>query len=97
MPYYPIVSRNQRQMQAVDHRPLPKFYMEDFSILGLRVSDCRRTAQVLDAHSFSLKHSDGSMAVNIEPAARIENVMQLLRENGVACEIADVAQGMYQG
>jgi len=48
---YPIVSRNQRQMEAVDHRPLPDFYMEDFSILGLQVSDCRRTAQILDAHS----------------------------------------------
>jgi hypothetical protein len=71
MTYYPIVSRNQRQMEAKGHRPLPDFYMEDFSILGFQVSDCRQTVQILDAHSFSLKDSDGSMAVNIETAARI--------------------------
>jgi hypothetical protein len=97
MTYYPIVSRNQRQMEAVNHRPLPDFYMEDFSILGLQVSDCRQAAQILDAHSFLLKNSDGSMAVNIEPATRIGDIVQLLKERGVACEIADVAEGMYQG
>ncbi|BBO76292.1 hypothetical protein DSCW_37090 [Desulfosarcina widdelii] len=94
MTYYPIVSRNQRQM---DHRPLPDFYMEDFSILGFQVSDCHRAEQILGANSFSLKDSDGSMAVYIETAAGIEDVVQLLKEGGVACEIADVAEGMYQG
>ena len=97
MTYYPIVSRNQRQMETVDHRPLPDFYMEDFSILGLRVSDCHRAVQILGAESFSFKNFGDNMAVNIEPAARIGDVVQLLREGGVACEIADVAQGMYQG
>jgi len=97
MTYYPIVSRNQRQMEAVDHRPLPDFYTEDFSIFGLRVSDCRRTVQILDAHSFTLEDSGRGVAVNIEPAAQIGDVVQLLQENGVACEIADVAEGMYQG
>ena len=95
MTYYPIVSRNQSQMEAERHRPLPDFYMEDFSILGLQVSDCQRAAQILAANSFSLKDSEGSLAVNIETAARIGDVVQLLKESGVACEIADVAGGMY--
>lgn len=97
MGYCPIVNRNQKQMEGLLHRELPRAYMEDFSIMGFRVEDCERAIAFLKAASFDLKHSPGGTQVKIEEAARVEAVIQVLRANGQACEWTDVAQGMYQG
>lgn len=97
MGYYPIVSRHQKQMEGQHHHRLPKSYMEDFSIIGFRVDDCERAIGILDGSSFDLEQRHGRTLLKIENAARIEAVIQLLRDIGLACEVAYVAQGMYQG
>ena len=84
-------------MDGLQHRELPRAYMEDYSILGFRVDDCERAIAFLSAASFDLKHSHGGTQVKIEDATRIKDVIQLLQANGQACELTDVAQGMYQG
>ena len=97
MGYFPIVNREQKQMEGLHHRELPKAYMEDFSVMGFRVDDCERALAILNEASFDLKQSHGGTQVKIEDAARITAVIQLLQTNGQACELTDVAQGMYQG
>lgn len=97
MGYYPIVSRNQKQMEGLDHQELPKAYMEDFSVLGFRVDDCKRALGILEKSSIDVKQSHGRALVRIEPAARITEVIQILYDNGLYCEVTDIAQGMYQG
>ena len=97
MACYPIVSRNQQQMAALGQHELPDFYMEDFSVLGLCVDDCERAAVLLDRHQFALRQTHGSLAVDIQDASQASAAIALLNENGMACELADVAQGMYQG
>lgn len=97
MSYYPIVGRRQMQMEGLHHRELPKAYMEDFSVLGLRVDDCERALGILDKTSFVLEQSQGHMLLKLENATRIQEVIQVLHDHGLACEVADVAQGMYQG
>lgn len=97
MSYYPIVSRNQKQMEGLHHVELPKAYMEDFSVLGFRVEDCEQALGILDRSSFDLKQSHGRTLLKIEDTARIKEVIQVLHDNGLDCEVTDVAQGMYQG
>lgn len=97
MGYYPIVNRNQKQMEGLDHTGLPKAYMEDFSVLGFRVNDCERALAILDKTSFKVKQSHGCTLLEIEDSARIREVIHVLQANGLACEVTDVAQGMYQG
>ena len=97
MGYYPIVNKNQTQMEGLHHKELPKTYMEDFSVLGFRVNDCERVLGILDKASFDLKRSHGGAYVKIENAAHVKDVVQLLHANGMNCEVTDVAQGMYQG
>ena len=84
-------------MATAGHRQLPDFYMEDFSILGFRVNDCNQAIRLLGQHDFSLKYTDGGIEVAIERVSRVHDFMQLLNDSGLECEIADVAQGMYQG
>jgi hypothetical protein len=97
MPYYPIVQKKDQPEATAGHRQLPIFYMEDFSVLGLRVNSCDHAIQILDRHAVSLKRADGSLEVEIEKTSRMHEVIQLLNDNGLECELADVAEGMYQG
>lgn len=97
MAYYPIIQKNDLSVTTAGHLQLPIFYMEDFSVLGLRVKDCNQAARMLDRNSFSLKRAGGNIMINIVTASRMNEVIQLLNANGMECEIADIAEGMYQG
>ena len=39
MAYFPIVRKKHQHAQPLNHRALPTFYMEDFSVLGFQVND----------------------------------------------------------
>lgn len=93
MANFPIVNKSDHPYQ----RQLPTFYMEDYSIIGFRVSNCEQAVRVLNEHAFSMDLADGNTDVHIQEASQIHRVMQLLNDHGLECEIADVAEGMYQG
>ena len=97
MAQFPIVKKNDRPVATAGHRPLPDFYMEDFSVMGFRVNDCDHAARILNRHAFALKRSNGSIEVDIKDASRMHAAMQLLNEHGLGCELADIAEGIYQG
>lgn len=97
MGYYPIVGRNETQMEGLRHRELPTAYMEDFSVFGFRVDDCRRALSILAESSIDVKQRHGCTLLKIEGASQVKAVIEVLRANGLACEVTDVAQGMYQG
>ena len=97
MAYYPIVRHNDFSAQTSVSRRLPTFYMEDFSVLGLRVNDCDHAVRVLDRHAFMVRHGSGATEVSLDTAAQIQAVVQLLEDNGLKCEISDLAESMYQG
>lgn len=97
MAYFPIVQKNDRPVATTGNRQLPDFYMEDFSVIGLRVDDCDHAVRILDQYRFDLKRANGSIEVYVDQASRMHEVMQLLENNGLGCELADVAEGIYQG
>jgi hypothetical protein len=97
MTHVPIVRKQDSPADAVELQRLPTFYMADYSVLGFRVSDCERALRILDRHAFIVRRGQGSAEVKIETVARMPAVMQLLRDNGVECEVADIAESMYQG
>ena len=97
MAYYPILRKQDRLEGAIDQREMPIFYMQDYTVLGFRVNDCDLALEVLDRHAFAVRRGQGSKGVDIETAARVLAVMQLLEDNGLECEITDMAEGIYQG
>lgn len=97
MAFFPIIQKHGRSPAATLHRQLPDFYMEDFSILGLQVSDCDHAVRILDQHQFPLKKWEQGIEVDIQGSLHVQDVISLLRSQGLECEIADVADGMYQG
>jgi hypothetical protein len=97
MIHYPIVQKGECANPAATICALPDFYMQDFSIVGLRVNNCNRAEEVLTQKGVPLEKKDQRLAVSVEKAAQILKVVHLLNTNGVTCDIADVADGIYQG
>jgi hypothetical protein len=101
MSYLPIVSKS-GGLQPLPtgemfEGPLPTFYMNDFSIMGLRVSDCAATVNLLRRHRFAVGHRREKLGVDIRNAADVRQIIGLLAEHGLAAELADVAEQIYQG
>ena len=97
MAYYPIVRKKDAIPAGALSIRLPTFYMEDFSVLGLRVNDCEQAVRILGRHAFAVGQIRGSTAVNIDTAVQMQAVVQLLADNGLDCEIGDLVDGIYQG
>jgi hypothetical protein len=97
MAYFPVIQKHSRALSAAHHRPLPDFYMADFSILGFRVSDCDRAIQILNQHHFPLKRIHDGVEVGVDGPGQIQEAVRLLKGGGLDCDIADVAEGLYQG
>jgi hypothetical protein len=97
MPSYPIVQKSDCACEVANDLELPAFYMEDFSVLGFRVDNCGKAEQILSQAAFVFKRKKKTLTISIERAAQIHEVFTLLNNQGIECEIADVADGMYQG
>ena len=76
---------------------LPVFYMNDFSRLGLRVHPCDAALSVLAANSYGVVQDEDGSHVALDRADQVQALVQLLNGHGIDCEIADVADQIYQG
>jgi hypothetical protein len=79
------------------NRPLPLFYMADYSVLGLLVDKLEDTVRVLRENKFSVGDETGDLEVTISHPGQLRDIIRLLEENGVECRINDVISGIYQG
>lgn len=98
---YPIVSgcgaQTGNTVSAPASRDLPVFYMEDYSVLGLRVNHCEEATRILDKNDYLLVHSASGTEIVVRDGDELHEVVQLLNANGIACDITDLAEQMYQG
>jgi hypothetical protein len=78
-------------------RPLPVFYMVDYSVMGLLVDRLNEALRTLKDHGFSIEEESWGSEVVIEGPARAREIVRLLQERGISCEMADVVGDMYQG
>lgn len=65
--------------------------------MGLRVHPCDEALRVLEENRYGLIRDDDGFHVAIDGAAQVQTVVQLLNGQGVHCEMADVADQVYQG
>ena len=101
MRFLPIVTRpsihNQGGPADGFAGPLPTFYMNDYSVLGLRVSDRAAAFKLLKAHRFPVAHQQGCRGITVRNVEEIRRISGLLAENGLNGELADIAEQIYQG
>lgn len=97
MTYYPILRKNDAAAATTAGIVLPRFYMGDFSVLGIRVNDCDRALRILDQHAYATRGGTGGVEVRIDGAAAMRRVVRLLDDHGLQCEVGDLVDGIYQG
>jgi hypothetical protein len=97
MATFQIVRHKKGRQIGPELHDLPALYMEDFSRLGFSVSDCEATCRVLEQNAFRLNWDGKNATVRLEGISQVAAVVQLLAESDINCDIADVADGIYQG
>jgi hypothetical protein len=78
-------------------RPLPLFYMSDYSVLGLKVHPLEEALRIIGERGFFLEEQGCGPEVILDDPSFLVNLMDTLREAGVSYEIADLIGGVYQG
>ena len=81
----------------VHRERLPLFYMNDYSRLGLRVSSCEDARRVLAENRFGVVEDEEGSHVVLANAAEVQAAVAQLNRRGVACDVADLADQIYQG
>ncbi len=76
---------------------LPTAYMEDYSVIGLRVDPLDDALRLLENHHYTIVQAGHCVEVAFESAASIPVMVELLHKHGIGCDISDVIDEVYQG
>ena len=93
----PVLQQGREVPLCLSNDELPDFYMEDYSVLGLRVNDLDRAHQVIAGRQFAVHKKLDHLKVKIERADQLPEIVALLGQNGIDCGVADVVDQVYQG
>ena len=97
MPRLPIIPSASDATICLPDDLLPSFYMEDYSVLGLRVGNFDATVRLLEKNGLSIFRSEGYSELSLEKRDEIPRIIQLLNANNISCVITDVIEQVYQG
>ena len=76
---------------------LPLFYMNDYSKVGLQVSSYEDALNILKRHHYMVSECLSWAELAIHKTNDIPEVVQLLSDNGIECQMADLVTCIYQG
>ena len=93
----PVLQQGQDKPVCLVNGNLPEFYMSDYSVLGLQVGNLGRSYQVMADNDFAVNRKSDHLEVNIQNAAQISELVNLLNQSGIDCNIADIVDQVYQG
>ena len=97
MPRLPILPNESNPTIHLPDSSLPSFYMEDYTVLGLRVGNLDAALRLLENNGISFFESPGYTELSIEKRDEIPNIIHLLNANDISCVIADIVDQVYQG
>jgi hypothetical protein len=75
---------------------LPVFYMGDYSILGLLVDDLPRALKILLEKDLLVSEGTLTKASQVE-SGNLQEIIYVLHQERIGCEIADIIKEVYQG
>ncbi len=97
MPRLPIIPIESDGTICLQDSSFPSFYMEDFSVLGLRVGNLTTAVRILEKNGIRIYNGQGLNELSLQEKDEIPHIIQLLNANGVSCDIADIVEHVYQG
>ena len=93
----PIFDKSTNRQTDLSSGSLPAFYMEDYSILGLRVDRLNESLRILDKQKFEIITAPDRFEIVIDNAGQISDIVDLLDRNGIVSDLSDVIEQVYQG
>jgi len=97
MPRLPIIPIEFDATICLPDSSLPSFYMEDYTVLGLRVGNLDAALRLLEKNGISLFKNPGYSELSIQKRDEIPHIIQLLNANDISCVFADIVEQVYQG
>ena len=97
MPRLPIVPSESDATVYLPDNSLPSFYMEDYTVLGLRVGNLDAALRLLKKNGISFFKNPGYTELSIEKRDEIPHIIQLLNANDISCVMTDIVDQVYQG
>jgi hypothetical protein len=91
-----IANDSENREEFLQRAGLPNFYMEDFSILGLRVDRPAEAVALLRTAGYGFSPCAGAASVEFGSPAEVGDIAALLSEHGIGFEMADLVDGVYQ-
>ncbi len=76
---------------------LPSFYMEDYTVLGLKVGNLDAAVRLLKNDGIRIFEGPNYSQLSLEHRHQIPHIIELLKANDVSCVIADIVEQVYQG
>jgi len=97
----PLLAKNAKEPAktppGVADDDLPTGYMSDYSVMGVVVDAVEECVQVLEANAFAVIKDALSVEILVAGSREVGRLMTLLEEHGLQCQMADVAEEIYQG
>lgn len=75
---------------------LPRFYMEDFSILGFTVPQYNKACELLRDAGYKMLDKKFGTDILIDDAKQVVKIKDILQRNGIKAELSDIADTIYQ-
>jgi hypothetical protein len=97
MPRLPILPNESNPTIHLPDSSLPSFYMEDFTVLGLRVGNLDAALRLLEKNGISIFKSSDYSELSIQQRDQIPHIIHLLNANDISCIITDIVEQVYQG
>ena len=97
MPRLPIIPNESDATTCLPDSMLPSFYMEDYTVLALRVGNLNAADRLLEKNGIRIIKKSGYWELSIEESEQIPHIVQLLNANDISCVIADIVEQVYQG
>ena len=93
----PVLQQGRDAPVCLSNAELPDFYMEDYSVLGLLVTNLDRAHRILAGQQFAVHQKPDHLKVKIDRTDQLPEIVDLLSQNGIDCGLADIVDQVYQG
>jgi len=97
MGWLPIVPKYPATPHCLPDFKLPAFYMEDHSRLGLRVDAFSEVVALLRSLGTPTGNRDGCLQLQVASPAQLQALLKVLDRHGLAYELTDLMEQVYQG
>ncbi len=75
---------------------LPTFYMQDFSIQGITVSDFKTALSIVNQAGYTVLDKNVGADIIFNDIKELKTILSLLRQHGLHSELTDIVDTLYQ-